>query len=63
MFLSKQVRTTVAARRRDAQMIEVPFCLYTSKVIYKVLQATPPGENRPLRIASAFLEDMLPLQR
>ena len=44
---------TVAGRRRDAQTIEVPWSLYTSKVI--LLQATPPGAKRPPRMASAFL--------
>ena len=39
VFLSKQVLTTVAGKRRDARLRD----------------ETPPGAKRPLRMVSAFL--------
>ena len=53
VFLSKQVLTTVAGRRRDAQTIEVPGA-YTLLRWFSTTRNTPWGKEAS-RMASAFL--------
>ena len=53
MLLSKQVRTTVTGRWRDAQVVKIPGAYTLLKQFSTTSNA--PGAKRPPRMASAFL--------